>query len=121
MRIAPVELVRRFGRSLQSHRGRTQMRIRVSMLAVVLFGCGAPVIQAQTISVGVKVGVDFSSLPNAGEVIDQVVKQPSTETSSKVGALFGGFVTVPFWNRLALQPELQFVMKGAKLNEAASG
>ena len=97
------------------------MRIRVSMLAAALFVCSAPVIQAQTISVGVKVGIDFSSLPNAGEVIDQVVKQPSTETSSKVGALFGGFVTVPFWNRLALQPELQFVMKGAKLNEGGSG
>jgi hypothetical protein len=60
-------------------------------------------------------------MPNAGEVIDQVVKQPSTETSSKVGALFGGFVTVPFWNGFALQPELQFVMKGVNLNEAGGG
>ena len=69
------------------------MRIRVSMLAAALLVGSAPVIQAQTISVGVKVGIDFSSLPNAGEVIDQVVKQPSTETSSKVGVLFGGLVT----------------------------
>jgi hypothetical protein len=97
------------------------MRIRVSMLGAALLVLSASMVQAQAITVGVKVGIDFSSLPNAGEVIDQVVKQTSTETSSKVGALFGGIVTVPFWNRLALQPELQFVTKGVKLNEAASG
>lgn len=96
------------------------MRIRVSMLGALLV-FSARMIHAQTITTGVKVGIDFSSLPNAGQVIDQVVKQPSTETSSKVGALFGGFVTVPLRDRLALQPELQFVMKGAKLNEAGNG
>src|SRR5471030_1392137 len=117
----PAELVRQCNRPLQSCRGRIQMGIRVSMLATALFVFSAPMIQAQTITTGVRVGIDFSSMPNVGEVIDQVVKQPSTETSSKVGAMFGGFVTVPFWNRLALQPELQFVMKGTKLNEAASG
>ena len=95
------------------------MGIRVSMLATALLVFSATAIHAQTITTGVKAGIDFSSLPNAGEVIDQVVRQPSTETSSKTGALFGGFVTVPFWNRLAVQPELQFVMKGVKLNEAA--
>jgi hypothetical protein len=97
------------------------MRIRVSTLATALFVCSASMLQAQTITTGLKVGIDFSSLPNAGAVIDPIGKQPSTETSSKVGALFGGFVTVPFWNRLAVQPELQFVMKGTKLNEAGGG
>ncbi|MGH9140126.1 MAG: porin family protein [Vicinamibacterales bacterium] len=96
------------------------MGTRVSMFAFMLFVCTAPAIQAQPVTTAVKVGIDFSSLPNAGEVIDQIVMQPSTETSSKTGILFGGVVTVPFWNRLALQPELQFVMKGAKLNEAGS-
>jgi hypothetical protein len=97
------------------------MRIRVSMLAAALFVLSASMLQAQTITTGLKIGIDFSSLPNSGAVIDQIVKQPSTETSSKVGVLFGGFVTVPFWNRLAVQPELQFVMKGTKLNEAGGG
>ena len=97
------------------------MRIRVSMLATALCVLGAATVGAQTITTGVRVGIDFSSMPNAGEVIDQIVKQPSTETSSKVGALFGGFVTVPFWNRLSVQPELQFVMKGVNLNEAGGG
>ena len=96
------------------------MGIRVSRFAFALFVLTAPAIQAQPITTAVKVGIDFSSLPNAGAVIDQIVKQPSTETSSKAGILFGGVVTVPLWNRLALQPELQFVMKGAKLNEAGS-
>src|SRR3954453_6068131 len=96
------------------------MRIRVSMAAAVVLALSAPIVHAQTITTGVKVGIDFSSLPNSGAVIDQIVKQPSTETSSKVGGLFGGFVTVPFWNRLAVQPELQFVMKGAKVKEAGS-
>ena len=96
------------------------MGIRVSVLAAALMMGSASLIQAQTITTGVKVGIDFSSLPNSGEVIDQIVKQPSTETSSKVGALFGGFVTVPLASRLALQPELQFVGKGTKLNEAAN-
>jgi hypothetical protein len=95
------------------------MSMRVSMLAIALSLCCAAGIHAQTITTGVKVGIDFSSMPNAGGVIDQVVRQPSTETSSKAGALFGGFVIVPFWNHLAVQPELQFVMKGVNLNEAA--
>ena len=76
---------------------------------------------AQTIQAGVKVGIDFSSLPNAGEVIDQIVKLPSTETSSKTGVLLGGFVTYPLADRLAFQPELLFVMKGVKLREGNGG
>ena len=95
------------------------MRIRVSMLAAALLMFSAATIHAQTITTGVRVGFDFSSMPNAGEAIDQVVRRPSTETSSKTGALFGGFVTVPLWNQLSVQPELQFVMKGVNLNEAA--
>ncbi len=97
------------------------MGIRVSMVAAALVVFGSTLIHAQDITTGVKAGIDFSSLPNAGEVLDQVVRQSSTETSSKTGFLFGGFATVPFWNGLALQPELQFVVKGVKLNEAGSG
>src|SRR4051812_30071644 len=96
------------------------MHIRVSMILTVLLALSAPNVHAQTITTGLKVGIDFSSMPNFGAIVDQIVKQPSTETSSKVGALFGGFVTVPLWNRIAVQPELQFVMKGAKVKEAGS-
>src|SRR3954449_6227804 len=96
------------------------MHIRVSMILTVLLALSAPNVHAQTITTGLKVGIDFSSMPNFGAIVDQIVKQPSTETSSKVGALFGGFVTVPLWNRIAVQPELQFVMKGAKVKEAGN-
>jgi hypothetical protein len=87
--------------------------------AVILLAAGAS--QAQTVQAGVKVGIDFSSLPNAGQVIDQVVKLPSTETSSKTGLVLGGYVMFPLRERLAFQPELSFVMKGVKLNEGSAG
>jgi hypothetical protein len=81
----------------------------------------ASVGHAQTVQAGVKVGIDFSSLPNAGQVIDQIVKIPSTETSSKIGVVLGGFVMFPIRDRLAFQPEMAFVMKGVKLNEGNGG
>ncbi len=76
---------------------------------------------AQTVGAGVKAGIDFSSLPNAGQVLDQIVGQASAETSSNVGVLFGGFVTWPIADGWSLQPELQFVQKGVKLDEAGAG
>ncbi len=97
------------------------MRAYVCVLVTVLIVLAANASQAQTIQAGVKGGIDFSSLPNAGEVIDQIVKLGSTETSSKVGAVLGGFVMFPITDRLAFQPELAFVMKGVKLNEGSGG
>jgi hypothetical protein len=87
--------------------------------AVIVLAAGAG--YAQTVQAGVKVGIDFSSLPNAGQVVDQIVKIPSTETSSKTGVVLGGFVMFPLMDRLAFQPELAFVMKGVKLNEGNGG
>jgi hypothetical protein len=69
---------------------------------------------------GVKIGIDISSLPNAGEVFDQVVKQSSTETSAKTGVTFGGYVILPITGFFSLQPELMFVGKGVKLKETAN-
>lgn len=73
---------------------------------------------AQNLTAGVKAGIDFASLPNAGEVLDPFVGQRSTETSSIVGVAFGGFVTWPITDAWSFQPEMQFVMKGVKLTEA---
>jgi hypothetical protein len=97
------------------------MKISVSACVTAVIVLAASASHAQTIQAGVKVGVDFSSLPNAGEVIDQIVKIASTETSSKTGAVLGGFVMFPINDRLAFQPELAFVMKGVKLNEGNAG
>jgi hypothetical protein len=87
-------------------------------LVIVLAGSTA---RAQTLTAGLKLGIDFSSLPKAGEVIDQIAGQQSSESSAKIGVLLGGFVTMPITDRWAFEPELQFVMKGVKLDESASG
>jgi hypothetical protein len=93
----------------------------IPVLVIGLLTLAAADANAQSLTGGAKIGINFSSLPNAGEVIDQVVKQPSSESSSKIGAVFGGFVTVPMTDRWAFQPELQFVVKGVTLTEAAGG
>lgn len=96
------------------------MRRTVCALAMV-GGLLAPAAAwSQTIVPGVKIGIDFSSLPNAGDVLDRVVDHASTETSSKAGLMLDGFVTVPVWNKVSFQPELAFVMKGVKLNQGAN-
>jgi outer membrane protein with beta-barrel domain len=97
------------------------MRTYVCAFVTVLIVLAATASHAQTIQAGVKVGIDFSSLPNAGEVIDQIVKLRSTETSSKAGLVLGGYVMFPVTDRLALQPEMAFAMKGVKLNEGSDG
>jgi hypothetical protein len=104
---------------LAYNRRHNVMRLHVSaVLSSLLLLVGAASVDAQTLTPGVRLGIDFSSLPNAGQVIDQVVNQNSTETSSKVGLVIGGFVTMPVWGAISFQPELQFAMKGVKLTEA---
>jgi len=76
---------------------------------------------AQTFEAGVKGGFAVTSVPLAGEVFDQVVGQPSIESSSKVGLTGGGYVQFPISNRFSFQPEGLFVMKGVKLTMAAGG
>jgi len=92
--------------------------VRGLLVLAGILGLGVGVASAQTtIGAGVKLGIDFAALPNAGEVLDQVIGQPSVETSSKVGVLGGGFVQFGFTDRFSFQPELMFVMKGVKLDE----
>jgi hypothetical protein len=74
---------------------------------------------AQTITAGVKGGMDVASVPNAGEVIDQISGVPSEDVSSKLGLIGGGFVQFSFNERLSLQPELLFVQKGSTLDLGA--
>jgi Outer membrane protein beta-barrel domain len=76
---------------------------------------------AQTFNAGVKAGIAVTSIPLAGEVFDQVVRQTSRDSSSKVGLTGGGYIAFPLFNRLSFQPEALFVMKGVKLSETAGG
>jgi hypothetical protein len=80
--------------------------------------CASSVTSAQQLAAGVQGGIVFSSLPNAGQVVDQIVKQRSVETSSKTGPTFGGFVIIPIADRFSFQPELNFVGKGVKVKQA---
>ncbi len=97
------------------------MRYRPTVVLTSLLTLAAATAGAQTITPGVKIGIDFASLPNAGNVFDQVTHRTSTETSSKVGAFVGGFVVVPIMDNFAFQPELDYVAKGVKLNQGANG
>jgi outer membrane protein with beta-barrel domain len=60
-------------------------------------------------------GAVLSSLPHAGEVIDQISKFKSVDVAAKVGLTGGGFVQFSF-GRVSLQPELLFAMKGVTLD-----
>lgn len=71
---------------------------------------------AQTITAGVKAGVALTSVPNAGDVLDQISTIASVDVRSKLGITGGGFVQFTFNDRFSLQPELLFVMKGVKLD-----
>jgi hypothetical protein len=76
---------------------------------------GATSAQTMT-SAGVKAGAVVTSVPNAGEVLDQISGVPSVDVSSKIGLAGGGFVEFSFTESFSFQPELLFVMKGAKLD-----
>jgi hypothetical protein len=74
---------------------------------------------AQTVTGGVRVGVDLSTVPGAGAVMDQISGAPSVDVTAKVGVTGGGFVKIDLTERFAFQPELMFVMKGVELEQAA--
>lgn len=76
---------------------------------------------AQNIETGAKVGIAVTGVPNAGQVVDQVVGKDSAETSSRVGLIAGGYVRFPINDRLSFQPEVLFTMKGVQLSEKANG
>jgi len=99
------------------------MRIAKQLVGLIaaLFLVMSGTASAQLVDKGVKVGLTFAGLPNAGEVIDGIVSQPSSDTTSKVGAAFGGFARFHINDRFGFQPELLFVMKGVKLDERGGG
>jgi hypothetical protein len=71
---------------------------------------------AQTVTAGVKAGVGLTSVPHAGDVLDQISTVESVDVKAKLGVVAGGFVEFSFNDRFSLQPELLFVMKGVKLD-----
>lgn len=88
----------------------------VLVCAVCLLAAGSAA--AQTVSAGVKAGAALTSIPDAGQVFDQVSGEESVDVSAKLGLVAGGFVQFAFNDRFSLQPEMLFVMKGVKLDVA---
>ncbi len=103
------------------------MRIAKAFVGLIgiLFVFTPGTASAQLVDKGVKAGISFTGLPNAGEVIDHIVdptgSTPSVDTTSRVGAAIGGFARFRINDRAGFQPELLFVMKGVKLDERGGG
>jgi hypothetical protein len=98
------------------------MRVRQTamVLAIGALLTAAPA-AAQTFDAGIKVGVAVTGLPHAGEVFDQVVGHPSSETSSRIGLTAGGYVRFPVTDQFGFQPEALLVMRGVQMTEASGG
>ena len=105
-----------------------QQARRVLMLMGAL-SMGLPAISgAQTFAAGVKAGLAVTGMPNAGEVVNQVVNSAAgtttfatAESTSRVGLSFGGYVRFPITERVGFEPEALFTMKGVKLDQAGGG
>ena len=92
----------------------------VKRTALVCVAClmAAASAAAQTVTAGVKAGFALNSIPNAGQVIDQISGVESVDVSAKSGLAGGGFVQFAFNEQFSLQPEMLFVMKGVNLDLA---
>jgi hypothetical protein len=90
----------------------------VKPTALVCAGCllAAGSAAAQTVTAGVKGGFVLNSIPNSGQVIDQITEIESVDVTARFGLTGGGFVQFAFNDRFSLQPEMQFVMKGVNLD-----
>ena len=93
---------------------------RVKRTALVCAAClmAAASAAAQNVTAGVKAGFVLNSIPNAGQVIDQISGVESVDVSAKAGLTGGGFVQFKFNDQFSLQPEMLFVMKGVNLDLA---
>lgn len=85
----------------------------VLLLAVVVFGFASTPAQAQMdVTPGVRAGVNFMTLGG-----DDV---PS-DVGSRTGFMIGGFLLVDLQGPLSLQPELNYIQKGASWDQSFQG
>lgn len=88
------------------------MRVAGAIAGVVVtLLCGiAASAGAQGLTYGVKGGVTFANLSEEGEA-------DTVTFDMRIGLIAGGFVTWPLGGRVALQPEVLFTEKGAKVEQ----
>src|SRR5688572_17565609 len=106
------------GRSVPSRLGVCMRSVKRTALVCVVCLMAAAGAAAQTVTAGVKGGFALNSIPNAGQVIDQISGVESVDVSAKSGLAGGGFVQFAFNEQFSLQPEMLFVMKGVNLDLA---
>src|SRR5690349_18716768 len=106
----------------RSHRRRRMgvlnMRLRIvigvcAILGVFAVTTSSAQSRASGATGGVKGGVNLSSVSGDIDV--------GIDKSVHVGGVFGGFVTVPFTEMLAFQPEFLYSMDGVKLKGTGAG
>lgn len=94
-------------------------RVGAVLAAVVLVCSASPSFAQDTISGGVKVGVNFGDLDFSSDEPDDEFddfEEFQDEFSKRlVGLALGGFVNVPFTELVSFQPEFLYVRKGAKV------
>lgn len=87
------------------------MSIRIAVITVAVLTFVGSQAFAQTVSGGIKGGVNFANI----DVETGETDEPEFDT--KPGLIIGGFVDVPFTDAVSFQPEFLFTQKGAKLEE----
>jgi hypothetical protein len=72
---------------------------------------------AQGISVGIKGGALFSSIPKFSDTVDE----SGIDVGQRVGVAGGAFLTLSLLPGFAIQPEVLFVQKGTKVSVEGTG
>lgn len=80
-------------------------------LAAALAVCAATASAQEPVTLGVKAGLNFSTIN-----IDEEVE--FFEASTRTGLVVGLFASAPLTPRIALQPEVLYSQKGAKFDDA---
>ncbi len=89
-------------------------RIIITIFAtVVVFTLSSASVSAQGLTAGLKAGMNIANLH--GKDVKEVI---GADLVSKMGFCAGGFITYNINDMFAIQPELLFTMKGAKIEEA---
>jgi hypothetical protein len=96
---------------------RKVMQGSLAVVGVLLVMAGSARAQVPA-AAGVVGGIDFAAMPKAGQVFDEIIGNSSSDTSSKIGAAFGGFVEFKLSEPVSFAPGLMFVMKGVNLDES---
>lgn len=91
-------------------------RLIITIFAtVVVFTLSSASVSAQGLTAGLKAGMNIANVHGDDVKLAEAL---GVEFSSNIGLCVGGFVTYSLSDMFAIQPELLFTMKGAKMEVA---